>query len=205
METTFTTSFLLKRSKKVFHRQLKILCTLLKRKSVGGIYKRIIKLKFSIIIVGNYYRLEIDFVSRTLDLIEQYNSLKEQFPFERQYNHTLLTNCLLGLIVLPKEKALSHIPKTRIAFVKALKEWGVNKSSFNPDIKDTKELFLRLRNAVAHFDIEFISETEEHLIDRIEFRDTEAGIDIATFYADEFSLFIKFYAITLLRNLERHR
>lgn len=155
--------------------------------------------------MGNYYQLEIDFVRRTLDLIDQYEVLKEQFPFERQYNHTLLTNCLLGLIVLPKEKALSYIPKTRIAFVKALKEWGINKSTFNPDIKDTGELFQRLRNAVAHFDIEFISETEEHLIDRIEFRDVEADIDVATFYADEFSQFIRFYATTLLNNLERHR
>lgn len=155
--------------------------------------------------MGNYYQLEIDFVSRTLDLIEQYEVLKEQFPFERQYNHTLLTNCLLGLIVLPKEKALSYIPKTKIAFLKALKQWGIIKSSFNPDIKDTKELFLRLRNSVAHFDIEFISETNEHLIDRIEFRDTEAGIDVAIFYADEFPQFIRFYATTLLQNLERHR
>ena len=97
--------------------------------------------------MGNYYQLEIDFVRRTLDLIEQYEQLKDQFPFEQQFNHTLLTNCLLGLIVLPKEKALSYIPKTRIAFVKALAEWGINKSSFNPDIKDTVELFQRLRNA----------------------------------------------------------
>lgn len=155
--------------------------------------------------MGNYYQLEIDFVRRTLDLIEQYDVLKEGFPFENQYNHTLLTNCLLGLIVLPKEKSLSFIPKTRIAFVKALKDWGINKSTFHPDIKDTVELFHRLRNAVAHFDIKFISETPEHLIDKIEFRDVEADMDIAVFYADEFLRFIRFYATTLLENLERHR
>ena len=153
--------------------------------------------------MGNYYQLEIDFVRRTLDLIEQYEQLKDQFPFEQQFNHTLLTNCLLGLIVLPKEKALSYIPKTRIAFVKALAEWGISKSTFNPDIKDTVELFQRLRNAVAHFDITFISETPEHLIDKIEFRDVEADLDVATFYADEFLQFIRFYATTLLTNLER--
>lgn len=153
--------------------------------------------------MGNYYQLEIDFVRRTLDLIEQYDILKENFPFEQQYNHTLLTNCLLGLIILPKEKTLSRIPKTRIAFLRKLKEWGINKSVFNPEIKDTKELFFRLRNSIAHFDIEFISETPEHLIDKIEFRDSEAGMVVATFYEDEFSLFIKFYAATLLENLHR--
>ena len=153
--------------------------------------------------MGNYYQLEIDFVRRTLDLIEQYEHLKDQFPFEQQFNHTLLTNCLLGLIVLPKEKALSYIPKTRIAFVKALDEWGISKSTFNPDIKDTVELFQRLRNAVTHFDITFISETPEHLIDKIEFRDVKADLDVATFYADEFLQFIRFYATTLLTNLAR--
>jgi len=154
--------------------------------------------------MGNYYQLEIDFVRRTLNLIDQYEELKEQYPFDKQYNHTLLTNCLLGLIVLPKEKSLTYIPKTRLAFVKALKEWGITKSTFNPDIKDTSELFQRLRNAVAHFDIDFISETPEHLIDRIEFRDVEAGIDVATFYADEFLQFLRYYATTLLANLEGH-
>ncbi|WP_028526006.1 HEPN family nuclease [Runella limosa] len=154
--------------------------------------------------MGNYYQLEIDFVRRTLNLIDQYEELKEQYPFDQQYNHTLLTNCLLGLIVLPKEKALTYIPKTRLAFVKALKEWGITKSTFNPEIKDTSELFQRLRNAVAHFDIDFISETPEHLIDRIEFRDVEAGIDVATFYADEFLQFLRYYSTSLLANLERH-
>ena len=153
--------------------------------------------------MGNYYKLEIDFVRRTLKLIEQYEQMKNQFPFEQQFNHTLLTNCLLGLIVLPKEKSLTFIPKERIAFLKALDEWGIKKSTFNPNIKDTVELFQRLRNAVAHFDITFISVTAENLIDRIEFRDVEANLDVATFYADEFSLFIKFYASTLLTNLER--
>ena len=60
--------------------------------------------------MGNYYQLEIAFVRRTLSLIDQYEVLKEQFPFENQYNHTLLTS-LLRLIILPKEKALAFIPK----------------------------------------------------------------------------------------------
>jgi len=153
--------------------------------------------------MGNYYQLEIDFVERTLNLIDQYEELKENFPFEHQYNHTLLTNCLLGLIVLPKEKALTYTPKMRMELVKSLAEWGITKSTFHPSIKDTRELFHRLRNAVAHFDIDFISETQEHLIDRIEFRDSEAEIHVATFYADEFLQFIRFYADTLLSNLRR--
>lgn len=155
--------------------------------------------------MGNYYQLEIDFVRRTLALIDQYEMVKNHFPFDEQYNHTLLVNCLLGLIVLPKEKTLSHIPKRRMAFLRIMKEWGISKSSFHPNLRDTGELFERLRNAIAHFDIKFISETEEHLIDVIVFRDTEADMTVATFYADEFLPFIRYYANTLIENLEAHR
>lgn len=154
--------------------------------------------------MGNYYQLEIDFVKRTLNLIEQYEVFKKDLPFEEQYNHTLLTNCLLGLIILPKEKAITYIPKERMAFIKALEDYGINKSTFNPAIKDTHELFHKLRNAVAHFDIKFVSETDENLIDKIEFRDEEANLDVAVFYADEFLQFIRFYATILLRNLENY-
>ncbi len=154
--------------------------------------------------MGNYHQLEIDFVKRTLALIDQYEGFKDCFPFDEQYNHTLLVNCLLGLIVLPKEKIFSYVPKTRIALIKTLKDSGIHRSIFNPAIKDTCELFGRLRNAVAHFDIEFVSETPENLIDKIIFRDVEADILVATFYSDEFLKFIKFYAATLLKNMDEH-
>jgi hypothetical protein len=155
--------------------------------------------------MSNYLQLETDFVYRTLELINQYEELKEFYPFDRQYNHTLLMNCLLGLIVLPKEKALTYIPQTKIVFVKQLSDWGIKKTTFHPEIIDTRELFYRLRNAVAHFDIEFISDTPENFIDRIEFKDIEAGITVATFYAEEFLPFIRYYATTLLENLQAYK
>jgi len=155
--------------------------------------------------MGNYYQLEMDFVDRTLKLIDQYDEYRMRLPFEEQYNHTLLINCLLGLIVLPKEKALRYIPKERIAFVKALKEWGIIRTTFHSEIRDTVELFHRLRNAVAHFDIEFVSDTPEYLIDRIIFTDSEAAMTVATFYSEELSQFIRFYANTLLQNLEKFK
>lgn len=155
--------------------------------------------------MGNYYQLEMDFVDRTLKLIDQYEEYRAHLPFKEQYNHTLLINCLLGLIVLPKEKALRYIPKERIAFVKALKDWGITRSTFHPEIRDTVELFQRLRNAVAHFDIEFVSDTLEYLIDRIVFTDSEAEMIVATFYSEELPRFIRFYANTLLQNLEKYK
>lgn len=154
--------------------------------------------------MGNYNQLEIDFVTRTIQLIDQYEELKELFPFEQQFNHTLMTNCLLGLIILPKAKALTFIPKTRLTSV-TLAKYGIKKSSFHENIKNTQELFKRLRNSVAHFDIEFISESDKRLIDKIAFNDAENGVTIATFYAEEFLPFLKFYSSILLSNLIRRK
>ncbi len=53
--------------------------------------------------MGNYRNFEQDFVARTVELIEQYNQLIVDESFERQFNYTLTLNCLLGLIVMPKE------------------------------------------------------------------------------------------------------
>jgi len=153
--------------------------------------------------MGNYARLEVDFVERTLKLIKQYDRLKGQFPFDEQYDHTLLINAMLGLIILPKEKSLSYIPKERLAFVKVLNEWGINRTWFNEDLKNTTELLKRLRNSVAHFDIEFMSETPENHIDLIRFVDKEAGMHVATFQASELRLFIEYYANLLIRNMQR--
>ncbi|MDP1800990.1 MAG: HEPN family nuclease [Bacteroidota bacterium] len=56
--------------------------------------------------MGNFKDIEIEFVQRTLNLISQYESSVHKLKLEEQYNYTLLINCLLGLIVLPKEKSL---------------------------------------------------------------------------------------------------
>jgi hypothetical protein len=152
----------------------------------------------------NYSKIEIDFIERTIALIDQYEELKERFDFSEQYDHTLLTNCLLGLIVFPKERTISFIPKEKLIFIKTLQEWGVKKTTFNENIKDTRELFHRLRNAVAHFGIDFISDTHENKIDRIVFTDAEAGIFIANFYSNEILPFLKYFSSILIENLKKH-
>lgn len=148
--------------------------------------------------MGNFYHLEMEFIERTLALLDQYEELKEGFPFERQYNHTLLTNCLLGLIVLPKEKIFDQIID---APLETLKDYGLVHSYINPDLETTRVFFHRLRNAVAHFGIEFLSETPDFLIDKIKFTDVRGGIVIAIFTVEEFPVFIRFFAQTLLTNM----
>ena len=58
--------------------------------------------------MGNYRNFETDFIERSLELIAQYEVRLNEYDFEHQYNHTLLINCLLGLIVLRRRRVRSR-------------------------------------------------------------------------------------------------
>ena len=157
--------------------------------------------------MGNYRNIETDFIERTLELISQYEVNLHKYKFEQQYNHTLLINCLLGLIVFPKERAINFLPKQRIDN-KLKEEMGVLNSHFNEDIKDLKNLIIALRHSIAHFDIHFESDNEEFLIDRIIFKDSDKGNDyiIATFIPSELLSFIRYYGnwfISIVRKYKK--
>lgn len=91
------------------------------------------------------------FMKRTLSLARDYDG-----PLDA----TLLINCLLGLLIVPKEALIEDIPTTPF---ESLQEWGINPSSIkmvgrcefghenNPNLR---QLVRKLRNAVAHFRIE---------------------------------------------------
>jgi hypothetical protein len=69
---------------------------------------------------------EQDFVKRTLKLIEQYDKHRRTLPNAQHFEETLLVNCLIGLLVLPKER-WSHSVK-KIASQK-LDEWSLPTST----------------------------------------------------------------------------
>jgi hypothetical protein len=88
------------------------------------------------------------FIERSLLLVREYRG-----PFDA----TLLLNCLLGLLVVPKESCLAEIPPDPI---ERFQEWGIEPSvvkSFgiahksNQDPHNLRGLVWRLRNSVAHF------------------------------------------------------
>lgn len=155
--------------------------------------------------MGNYKHFESEFVKRTLHLIGQYETSLYKYDFENQYNLTLLTNCLLGLIVMPKEKALSFLPNERLTS-KIKQEMGIFHSSFNPDIKELRNLIIALRHSIAHSNMRFISKDEKFLIDEIEFRDREKGDDyiIASFIPSELLSFIRYYGDWFINNIKHH-
>lgn len=90
------------------------------------------------------------FMGRTLKIVEEYNG---------DYEATLLINCLLGLLVLPKE-ALLH--KTPMAPLDSLEQWGIQPTSIINAGKcdydhahelNLRQLVRRMRNSVAHFKV----------------------------------------------------
>ncbi len=158
--------------------------------------------------MGNFHKLEIDFIERTLRLIEQYDEWKDLYDFDEQYNHTLLINCLLGLAILPKEKIVEHAPKDKLPILKTMEEAGIKNSKFDARLKDSKDLIVEIRDSTAHFNIKFVSETEEFLIDRIQFindrMDGGVGVIVADFAANELRNFVKWFADQLISNYNRH-
>lgn len=156
--------------------------------------------------MGNYRNLEIDFIERTLELISQYESILHKYEFEKQYNHTLLINCLLGLIVFPKEKAISYLPKDRITD-QLKKDMGIMESTINNEYVELKSLIIALRHSLAHFNIAFTSNDDEYLIDRIEFKDQEKGNDyvIASFKPEELLAFIRYYGGWFISTIRQYK
>lgn len=91
---------------------------------------------------------EKDFMTRTLKIVKEYHG---------SYNATLIFNCLLGLLIVPRETSLyDKIPETGIKDSLAL--WGLNEESIKNYGKDKprtiRQLVRHLRNSVAHFQIE---------------------------------------------------
>ncbi|HAV1871847.1 TPA: hypothetical protein JG951_003118 [Enterobacter hormaechei subsp. steigerwaltii] len=151
--------------------------------------------------MGNYSDFETEFVKRTLALIDQYNVMIEDRQFPEQYNYTLTLNCLLGLVVLPKERALAFLPSVRLTNeLKA--EMGLHQSQLPGPEMNLRELIHKMRNSVAHFCVQVESVTDEYLVDRIVFKETRGEEDVyATFSAPELLPFLKYYAALLLSNM----
>lgn len=155
--------------------------------------------------MGNYQDIETEFIERTIRLIDQYYDVLEQYHYEEQFNYTLTINCMLGLIVMPKERDFSYIPNTRIT--NQLKnEIGLENSQFGEHINSLRELIQALRNSVAHFDINVISDDHKNRIDWVEFRDSQNQERlVASFRAKELFSFLKYYANCLLENMRSNR
>lgn len=156
--------------------------------------------------MGNYKNIEHDFIDRTMKLISQYDSILHKYPFEEQYNYTLLLNCLLGIIVLPKERIYTHIPNPRITS-EIKKNMGLSESEINPNYNKLRELIHALRNSIAHSSFEIVSQTDDFLVDNIIFNNSkeDGGTQIANFNSKELLPFIRYYADWVKTNILEYK
>lgn len=101
---------------------------------------------------------ERSFSEHTLRLVQNYAG-----PFDA----TLMVNCLLGLLVVPKETVLQAIPEDPLS---TLARWGISPrciktpgraTNTNPNPATLRGLVSNLRHSVAHFRIKPIPATEE--------------------------------------------
>jgi hypothetical protein len=109
----------------------------------------------------NYKILVKDFAKRTninLRIIE-----KNKICGNESYEVTQLINSCLGLLVFPREKFFNSIPETQIEELEK-QGWVIPEVSGNfPQVENLKQLLRYLRNAIAHFNIEFISDSEDQI------------------------------------------
>lgn len=112
--------------------------------------------------------IEKDFVERTIHILHNYDG---------PYGVTLLINCLLGLIVLPKERDYNHISeKNGVTFADLGIDTGVVKSWGRIcEEERTAARFIRcMRNSIAHIKIESLGKEKE--IEFLRFSD-ESGFE----------------------------
>ncbi|MCW3491025.1 HEPN family nuclease [Dethiobacter alkaliphilus] len=112
--------------------------------------------------------VEKDFVTRTMHILENYDG---------PYGVTLLINCLLGLIVLPRERGFNRVcHQEGIGF----SDLGIDPQEICwgriAEQEQTASRFLQcMRNSVAHIKIESISEQGE--IESLRFKD-QSGFEV---------------------------
>jgi hypothetical protein len=124
---------------------------------------------------------EKDFMLRTLKIIREYKG---------EYDATLIINCLLGLLVVPRETSYNKIPNDLIK--ENLSSWGLSENSItnygyeNP--KTIRQLVRHLRNSIAHFQIEPI-QGKSRLVEGFRF-ENRSGF-MATIMLPELKAFVE--------------
>ncbi|MHC4117160.1 MAG: HEPN family nuclease [Planctomycetota bacterium] len=101
---------------------------------------------------------EHSFMQHTLEIVRAYSG-----PFDA----SVLINCLLGLLVVPKETSLDAIPLEPLS---DLSRWGINPASIqsvgratrgNPNPDTIRGLVVNLRHSVAHFKLKPVPRTSD--------------------------------------------
>ena len=124
------------------------------------------------------YDVKTDFSKKTKELLENYERSSD-----KKHEVSLLMDCCVGLLLMPKEKALG--------FIKAEEsltddDWAIAEADITLDTcpKSLKNTIRHLRNSVAHTTFEFKGDAT---IDRIVFKDRDVTINITV---EQFKKFV---------------
>jgi hypothetical protein len=97
-----------------------------------------------------------DFAERTRKNLKAIECLKANH--QDVYEITQLINSMLGLLVFPREEYVDRIPETPIGDLRCI-GWPIPRVRDGfPQAPNLKELVRYLRNAIAHFNVEFIGD-----------------------------------------------
>ena len=109
----------------------------------------------------NYEDVIRDFAQRTLKNLQAIERLRSEG--QDVYEITQLVNSTLGILVFPQQRYIDQIPNTPL---KQLKQQGWPIPKVRPglqQVEDLNQLIRYLRNAIAHFNIEFIGDGQNRL------------------------------------------
>ena len=150
---------------------------------------------------------KIEFLKRTNEILQNYQG---------KYKVTLLINCSVGLLILPKEKWDKYLPKNDVN----RKDWGIapedmsickadysKESEFDATESDysVKNIARHLRNSIAHYRFIFSSQSEK--IEKITFDDKKG--DKTNFKLEmsvkDFRKFLMKLTETMLNKIDNQR
>lgn len=143
-----------------------------------------------------------DFARRTLLNLRTIEAARAQGA-PGAFETTQLINSTLGLLVLPRERYIDHIPETPLDELEA-KGWPIPKVVGDfPNVAHLRQLITKLRHAVAHFNLEFPSDgTDEIRLLRVWNTDPRSKQTTwkAEFSATDLRLLVERFAELLLEN-----
>lgn len=136
-----------------------------------------------------YKQQEFDFIERTRKLLKQYEECAVKLALDKKkekYEVTLLINCFVGLLILPKEEWFNSLPTDLLS----VSEWGIDKthisilkdSQGNSENKNVKNFTKHLRNSISHYRFTAFENNRQE-ISKIKFEDFNQSGSIKTMEA----------------------
>jgi hypothetical protein len=106
----------------------------------------------------NYENLVRDFAIRTRKNLDALRAIQQSQSAPEVYEVTQLINSMLGLLVFPQQRYVDRIPRVPLDELSE-QGWPIPKVIGDyPQVANLHQLVRHLRNAIAHFNLEFMSD-----------------------------------------------